>query len=275
MTQQAHKTISILGCGWLGFPLAQYLVRKDFVVHGSTTTQDKVEVFKKSGIIPYQIICDPLMKGDHIDSFFKSEILFLNIPFKRSFEDPRTYLKQIQSVTAYAESSPIQFIVFASSTSIYPRNTRDAREDDGFVPDNPRSRVLKEAEEALLNNSHFDATIIRFAGLYGGMRKIGRFLSGQKEARDGASPVNLIHLDDCIAIVTRIIEQDIRKEIFNACSDEHPPREELYTRAAVKAGLVPPQFSKEAEIVQKIVCNEKLKDRLGYQFKHPNPLDMT
>ena len=38
------ETITILGCGWLGLPLAQTLVKEGYSVKGSTTTEDKLEV---------------------------------------------------------------------------------------------------------------------------------------------------------------------------------------------------------------------------------------
>jgi len=44
----ANKTISILGCGWLGLPLAQHLIERSFTVNGSTTTADKCAQLKTS-----------------------------------------------------------------------------------------------------------------------------------------------------------------------------------------------------------------------------------
>jgi 3-hydroxyisobutyrate dehydrogenase-like beta-hydroxyacid dehydrogenase len=48
--------ISILGCGWLGLPLAKVLVKNGFSVKGSTTTQDKILVLKQLGVDPF-LIC--------------------------------------------------------------------------------------------------------------------------------------------------------------------------------------------------------------------------
>jgi nucleoside-diphosphate-sugar epimerase len=265
------KTISILGCGWLGLPLARHLVQCGFPVKGSTTTPEKLQSLIDAHIIPYLIAANSQLRGEDIDSFLQSKILFLNIPFKRNLEDPHTYKQQIDSVMSYAQSSPVEFVIFASSTSIYPDERCEAVEDMPFVPDNPRSQVLWEVEQALLKNHQFETTIIRFSGLYGGTRRIGRFLSGKRNLPKGSRPVNLIHLDDCIEIIAQIIEQDIRGETFNACSDEHPTRKELYTKAAVAFGAEPPQFINEAPTgnVYKIVSNRKLKKRLGYRFKHP------
>jgi len=263
-----------LGCGWLGLPLACHLKRLGFIVKGSTISQDKISLLKDSGILPYIIICNPHVSGKNVGNFFDADILFLNIPFKRNFSDPASYKEQIKAVIENVESSRIDFVIFASSTSIYPEKKGVAIEDHPLIPDNPRSKVLNEIEELLLENKHFEATILRFAGLYGGERKIGRFISGQKDLDNADSPVNLVHLDDCVQIVTKIIQQDIRKEIFNVCSDFHPTRKELYTVAAVNLNLPPPTFSESHPTKFKVVTNEKLKRKLNYQFIDPDPMKL-
>ena len=45
--------ISILGCGWLGFPLAKSLVEKGFSVKGSTTSENKLSILSTAGILFY------------------------------------------------------------------------------------------------------------------------------------------------------------------------------------------------------------------------------
>jgi len=265
-------SLSILGCGWLGLPLAKVMAALGFCVKGSTTTQEKVPLLQEANIIPFLVKCDPLLEGKKISSFFDSQILFLNIPFRRHLEDPCFYKEQIASVISYIEKSNIEFVIFASSTSIYPSSIKEAFEDTLIVPDNPRARVLREAEEMLLKNKHFSTTVIRFAGLYGGQRKIGQFLSGKKSLGQGGRFVNLIHLDDCVEIIVEILKKDIRGEIFNACSDGHPSRKELYTRAAELLDLESPQFIEQEPEVSKIVSNKKLKKYMNYKFKYPDPL---
>ncbi len=268
------RSISVLGCGWLGLPLAQRLVHEGYLVKGSTTRPEKLPILERSNITPFLIQCLPGIHGRDLKVFFQSSVLFLNIPFRRNLADPSDYQRQIESVILHAQSSPIEFVVFAGSTSVYPDSMPDAREDAPFIPDNRRARVLYDIEQSLLGNSHFQTTVIRFGGLYGATREIGGFLAEKKEVQGGDKPVNLIHLDDCIEIVVRIIAQDIRGEILNACSDGHPSRRELYTKAALRIGLDPPQFKEEPTASHKIVRNGKLKKLLHYTFQCPDPLDM-
>jgi len=267
------RSITILGCGWLGFPLAQRLVQLGFKVKGSSTRQNKLPLLEKSGIKPFLVTSVPQLTGEGIDRFFQSKILFLNIPFRRNLKDPVYYKQQIDSVIPYVTASPIEFVIFASSTSVYPESVEEALEDRPIAPDNLRAEVLRAAEQSLLDSKEFQTTVIRFAGLYGGDRQIGRILAGRKGLAEAKAPVNLIHLEDCINIVVQIIEQDMRGGIINACSDGHPTRQELYTKAALHYGLEPPQFGDQPQGRFKVVGNAKLKEKLNYVFKHPDPSD--
>ena len=75
-------------------------------------------------------------------------------------------------------------------------------------------------------------------------------------------------------IILEIVRQGIWGEIFNACADQHPSRQELYTLAAKRMDLPSPIFAAEdGPGPYKIVSNQKICQRLNYQFKYPNPLE--
>lgn len=268
-----NRPVSILGCGWLGLPLAKSLVRSGCCVRGSTTTEDKIPILQKEGIEPFLLKCLPELSGDRLEMFFKSEVLVITLPFRRDFQDPKVYLEQIRSIITQTAGSSVRFVIFTSSTSVYPANNAMAIEDNPTLPDNPRSHVLLEAEALLKDNHHFDTTVVRFAGMYdSGERKLGRFLSNRRELESGLNPVNLIHRDDCVLILEEIIRKNVRNEIFNACSDGHPARKDLYSKIALTRGFPPPVFSAEDAPHGKLVSNDKLKTRLDYRFRHPDPI---
>ncbi len=268
------KTISILGCGWLGLPLGAWLAERGYRVKGSTTSSDKLPRLEEAGIAPYLLTLDPWIHGDQIGDFFQADVLFLNIPPGRRRPDVDVFFGElIASVLTELRYAPINFVVFASSTSVYaPMNGVVVEEDAGKPrPWSLSGRALLDAEERLINDRHFDTTVLRFAGLYGYDRRPGRFLAGRERVENGAAPVNLVHRDDAVAVVETVIEQEVRGEVFYVCTDEHPTRKAFYTRAAQWLGLDPPVFDDDAASF-KIVSNEKLKKRLGYQFAHPDPL---
>jgi UDP-N-acetyl-D-mannosaminuronate dehydrogenase len=67
--------ISILGCGWLGLPLAKALLENGFSVNGSTTSVEKLSVLENLGIQPYLIALSPtLSKGEGDETISSSNI---------------------------------------------------------------------------------------------------------------------------------------------------------------------------------------------------------
>lgn len=266
------KTVSILGCGWLGLPLAEYLLGKGYGVKGSTRTPESLAALKAAGIEAFYISLDPgLSGGDDVDRFFESDILVVNFPPERRDDIVDFHTAQIRSLIARIEKFPVKNVIFVSSTSVYPELGRDVFEDEESPPEKASGKALVIAERLLLTNPAFETAVIRFGGLIGYDRKPGRFISGRKGLTGGDSPVNLIHRDDCILIIERIIERGVYGEIFNACGDFHPRRRDYYTAQALKIGVPPPVFQDGGETGFKIVRSEKLKTLLGYEFKYPDP----
>lgn len=275
-----NSDVSILGCGWLGRPLAQHLVDRGVSVRGSTTTPEKVDALAQDGIEPYLLTLDPEPTGDNVASFFSSSVLVLTVPPPRGDDKRGRHLRQIDAVRSAADNGGIEWILFTSSTGVYPNVERTVTEADcppgepGALsgPRRATGETLLEAEARLFNDPSFDTTIVRLGGLYGDGRHPGRFLAGRSDLGRPNAPVNLIHRDDCVVVFATLLEQDVRNEVFNACSDAHPTRQEVYTQAANVLGLEPPSFDETDPTTGKTVSNQKLKDRCGYQFQHPDPL---
>lgn len=265
--------ISILGCGWLGLPLAQTLLKKGHRVKGSTTQEAKLATLEACGISPYLIRFSPEINDDCQTDFFDSEVLIVNIPPKRSEEVTEVYPQQIASLLRMIEKSPVRKLLFVSSTSVYPNVNRRVRESDTSEDVKASGRALLTTERMVQEHPGIKTTVLRFCGLFGPDRNPGRFLAGKTLDSSGRVPVNMIHLDDCIAIIVEILEQNVWGETFNACADEHPTKEDFYEEAAQQLGFDPPQFAATEEDAYKVVDSTKLKGRLNYQFKYPDPTE--
>jgi nucleoside-diphosphate-sugar epimerase len=268
------ETISILGCGWLGLPLAEYLIKCGYKVKGSTRTKKEITVLESKGIESYLLVLDPNIRGDNLDSFFKSDVLIINFPPERRDDIVQYHRLQAVSLMQRVKLSSIEKVVFVSSTSVYPDLNRIVSEEETQAPSKSSGKALLEVEKLLNNCDEFKTTVLRFAGLIGYDRKPGRFLAGKRELKNGEAPVNLIHRDDCINIIHQIIEKDIWVETFNACMDVHPKRKDYYIHEANKMGLAPPTFTKSEKCSYKIVSSEKLKKRLDYSYEYPDPLQI-
>jgi len=268
--------ISILGCGWLGLPLAEHFRDAGYSVKGSTTSDDKIELLKGKQIAPFLITLNPELDCDNCDAFWDSDLMVLNIPPGRGRDHIEEYhLKQITTVVEQLKNSPIDQLIFISSTSVYPEKPGIVDEVDTESGNAVRAsgNALLKAEKHLLSKDSFDTTVIRFGGLYGYDRHPAKYLAGRENVSKGNAPVNLIHRDDCIGIIDKVISKDIWGEIFNGVSDGHPPKNMYYPAAAQSMGLEPPTFEEDNSKNYKVVSNRKVKEVLGYEFEHPNPMD--
>lgn len=268
--------ISILGCGWLGLPLAEHLRDHGFNVKGSTTSPDKLDLLSGKEITPFLISLEPDLKCNDCEEFWNSDILVLNIPPDRGRDNVKDFhLKQIETVIDQLHHSGIKFVIFVSSTSVYPSRAGIVSEKDTCEGKaaRPSGNALLRAENMLLKQSDFKTTVIRFGGLYGHNRHPAKYLAGKKNLDKGNAPVNLIHQADCVGIIHKIVEEEVTSEIFNGVSDGHPPKKMYYPAAAEALELEPPTFIEDSSKDYKVVSNRKLKQTLNYDFTYPNPMD--
>jgi len=110
--------------------------------------------------------------------------------------------------------------------------------------------------------------------LFGANRNPGNFFKKGRVIKNPEGVVNMIHQEDCIEIIHRIIEFGKGTTILNACVDSHPTRRDFYTNARLKLGFETPIFEENQPLQMKVICSEKLKSSLEFNFKHANLLDV-
>lgn len=267
------RSVSILGCGWLGLPLAKDLINSGYEVKGSTTSAKKLSSLMANKIIPFQIILDPDLKGENLKSFFESDYLIINIPPPRNPNPQEFHLKQIQSVINGLKKARCRKILFVSSTSVYGNTNSEMDEDSPVNPETASGKALVKVEDYLRTETDFNVTIIRFGGLIGEDRNPAHFFAGRKNIPGGNTPVNLIYQKDCIGIIKSVIENDIWGETINGVCPYHPTKKEFYSKAAATLNLVWPEFDDEI-VPYKIVSSTKVETFLKYEFIFPDPLMM-
>jgi len=269
--------VSILGCGWLGFPLAQYLVKEGVVVKGSTTSSQKVPLLQRAGIEPFLIRVPGDLHDSDSQSFWDANILVLDIPPSagRSTSDA-SYADLVAGVVNRAKESGIQRIIFTGSTSVYSETGGITFEEDAKpgTAARPSGEAVLKAEK-VITESDLEYVILRLGGLYGYDRHPVKYLAGKKGLSDPLKPVNLVHQDDCVQVIREVLRQKSKNEIFNVVSDGHPPRGEFYISAARHFNLPLPEFEDTPGKDYRVVSNAKLKKKLNFSFAYPNPMDHT
>ena len=239
--------ISILGCGWLGFPLAQKLIETGYEVKGSTTSESKFEVLKSKKIQPFLIKLEESQIIGNISEFLnETEIIIIDIPpgLRKTTESTseKTFVNKIRTLLPFIENSTIEKVIFISSTSVYGDSTSipTVTEESILQPDTESGKQLVEVENLFRNNRNFETIIIRFGGLIGEDRNAIKMLTGKTNVANPEAPINLIHQEDCIGIIYEILKQNCWQETFNAVAPNHPTRKTYYTEKAITLNLPKP-----------------------------------
>jgi nucleoside-diphosphate-sugar epimerase len=275
------KKISILGCGWLGLPLAKSLLKKGFSVKGSTTSTEKIAVLEAAGIEPFLLeVSETEIIGAITPFLESSEILIIDIPPKLRGNSTENFVAKIRNLLPFIAKSSVEKVIFISSTSVYADAISTAlivTELTKPKPETESGKQLLEVEQLLQNNKNFQTTVIRFGGLVGEDRHPIKFLAGRKNIENPEAPINLIHQTDCIGIIETIIKKGLRQaqsdkelktETFNAVASFHPTRKDYYTQKAIALNLALPEFDESKLSVGKIISSEKVESVLEYKFKN-------
>src|SRR5690606_31757911 len=112
MTSTNIPSICIIGCGWLGRPLAIELIVKGFHVFGSTTSTEKLNSLKIDDILPFLFRLDESTSKIPVCDHY-----FINIPPSGS----QNYINGLRNLYNKIPSEA-QNVIFCSSTSVYPDN---------------------------------------------------------------------------------------------------------------------------------------------------------
>lgn len=252
-----QQNISILGAGWLGSRLADLFVKQGGRINLATRSVERFEELQVSNATVYQLDIENL--GANIQDFLNAQTLIINITCK-NVNAFKNLLKEI-------EISPIQNIIFVSSTSVYPADSELCLESEAL---DCSTHPLLQIEKIFNDNKRLQTTILRFSGLIGPKRHPGRFFNSGKKVRDPQALVNLIHLDDCLNIINSVVEKKLWGEVLNCCADSHPSKQAYYTKSALALGVNAPEFLRPEISSKKVVCNNKLKTLLDYQFIYPD-----
>ncbi|MEM5563527.1 NAD(P)-binding domain-containing protein [Psychroserpens sp. AS72] len=264
-----NSKICVIGCGWLGFPLAKTLIELGNTVHGSTTSKDKIKTLEKAGIIPFLIhFTSEGVTGNITSCLENCKTLIVNIPPGLRKNSDNDYVKQMTHFVNHIESSSVENVLFIGSTSVY-----DDSEDfpvireDSLTSNSKTALKLLEVEALFQQNKNFKTTILRFGGLFGDDRHPATYLSGKTNLKNGEAPVNLIHREDCVSIIISVVKNNIWDTIINASTPSHPTKKDYYTSICKALELPIPEFDNTTTSKGKIIDSSKLVQLLDYEYK--------
>lgn len=263
--------ISIVGLGWLGEPLARFLVEKGHEVLGSTTSIVKSERLTKEGINACPFFLNPTPEGDDGESIFRTDLIIITIPPQLRAKPKGFYLEQISSLKGLIAKAAIPRVIYTSATSVYPDVDKEVFESDRLTTENTGNPDLLEVENLLWKDKTYDLTIIRLGGLLGDDRIPGKYQSG-KEGVVGHVPVNYIYRQDAVKLVDWIIGKSLYNKTFNGVSPSYPLRKDVYEKNARVLGFPPPlSYESPPASRWKKVSSWKIR-QTGFTFQY-DPLN--
>lgn len=262
--------ISILGCGWLGLPLAKKLNENGHSVKGSTTQFEKKVLLQNNHISPYIInINDSITFNEEQNlAFWQSELIIIAIPPRIRKSPIGDHISDLQNLISFLKTLQHKpWIFYTSTTGIYENTT------DEWLTEQSLHLVETYASIESTIKSYSKNIVFRLAGLVNSERLIINFLSNKEISIQENEVINLIHQDDVIeTILAFISKKDFTpNEIYNICSDEHPLKKVFYIKMCLLFKLPSPIFKTiENSRGTKKISNQKITTFLNLKLKYPD-----
>ena len=117
-----------------------------------------------------------------------------------------------------------------------------------------------------MNNENFNASILRFGGLIGENRHPVNHLSGRTGVKNPEAPINLVHQEDCIAAIFKLLDKDKDNSVWNLVYPDHPTKEKYYSKISSERDLAAPEFDHSEVSKGKKISSEKIQKELGFKF---------
>jgi nucleoside-diphosphate-sugar epimerase len=262
--------VLVVGCGFLGLPLARQLHERGYEVLGLTHS---IETAVGLSGEPFPVRACDVSNAASIRDLPKPAVGNFDVVVHCASSGrggPEAYRRVYLEGSAHLlqELAPRQMI-FTSSTSVYSQVSGEwVTEQSAAEPQAETGRILREAEELVL--AHRGA-VLRLSALYGPGRSVllRKFFSGEAVIEgDGSRWINQIHRQDAVAAYLQVIERRVAG-IYNVADDRPLQQATVYEFLARHfARPLPPigevNLNKKRGFSNKRVSNEKLR-ALGWQ----------
>lgn len=273
----------IVGCGYVGLPLAAELLRQGHEVVGVRRTEAGAAELRAAGITP--VVADIAEPG-----FARPEGRFDWVVFAAAAgraagtEAYRAvYVEGLARVAGQFATEPPKKFVYTGSTSVYGQTDGSVvKETAVTAPAAAEGRLLVEAEQRLLAAARggLPAVVLRLAGIYGPDRLgiMDRLVRNEvRIAGQGQRYLNMIHRDDVVGAVLAALRSGRPGEIYNVVDEEPVAEVTFYTWLAETLGKWTPPFGPDdsgtpgaAARPNRRVSGRRLGMELGYRLKYPN-----
>jgi len=227
------STSLIFGCGYLGTRLAQSLLADGHKVYGTTRSTARARELSQLGVHPMLVSITQRVTFAALTPALEAESLDVYdlIPPGRPNASPtprQVVLGGIAYTINALKHANLRRAVLTSSTAVYGQTGgAHVDADTPAEPTTQRSGILVDGEKLWLD-APLPTHVVRLAGLYGPSRVIG--LSAVREGApivgDAMALLNLIHVDDAVALLRAMMNTPNPASIDLGCAGSPTPRRE-------------------------------------------------
>ncbi|CAM3675343.1 NAD dependent epimerase/dehydratase family protein [Vibrio aerogenes CECT 7868] len=270
------KTVTIIGAGWLGLPLAQYLNGKEYTVFASRTSENGAQELTEQGLHGFCYQFDNTAPAlAPILTQQKTDIVIGCFPPGFRQNKAGQYTQHWLTLAEQSKLAGVKKLIMISSTGVYPDLPEKMTEEKASLglaekenKFSEKNRILLAAEQQVLD-SRLDYVVLRCSGLIGPKRHPSRFVRNLKQISRQA-PANMVHQLDVIRAVTFAIDH-LTNEVMNVTTPETVSKAAFYQAAlkSVNADITMPPIT---ETRDKLISAEKLCEA-GFKYHFQNTLE--
>ncbi|MFO0950908.1 MAG: SDR family oxidoreductase [Isosphaeraceae bacterium] len=268
----------IVGAGYLGRRVSRILRARGEHIWGTTRSADRSDSLRKWGAEPLVLdVLDPEVSAIPLDV---DRILFCVGYDRGSGADVASvHVAGLRGVLNALGGRTCR-VVYTSSTSVFGKGDGGwVTEDSPTEPLTDSGRACLDAEQLLRtwSDERIDGCVVRYSGLYGPGRVVGRqaLERGDPIAGEPDRYLNWLHIDDAAAAAVAVLDHGVRGEVYLASDDQPLLRRDYYERLARFLGTSPPKFnpadtSARSYEGHRRVQNRRIKQELGLVLRYPS-----
>ncbi len=248
-------TVGILGCGWLGMPLALQLQQEGIGVRTSRASAKGVQALRSQGLQAHQIVLDA-HHPQYDPQFFEGlSALIIAVPPGLRKNPARRFDAAVAHLMTYCTPYAIPHLLFCSSISVYGVAGDPIDETTPCKPQTPSGQQLLACEQHVLAAAG-KATIFRLGGLIGADRHPIHSFAKRRIIPNPKAPINLVHQDEVLAYCRAWIQRPATNAVFNVVSPLHQPREAYYSQCAKQLEMPQLQFGETTPFKGSVLSNK-------------------
>lgn len=275
------RTRMIVGCGYVGKPLASQWQQMGDVVFPTTRSSDRARQFEQAG---WRSVIADVTDPQSLRDLPETDTVVFAVGYDSSSGNSRedVYADGLRNVLDHL-SEHTRRVVMVSTTGVYgDAGGQTVDETTPCDPARPGGKAFVQAEQYLQSHPIWStrSIILRMAGIYGPNRvpRLADIQAGNPIPTPAGGALNLIHVDDAVQAIQRAADSETFSPVY-IVSDGHPvDRRDYYREVARLLDAPEPTFelpepnspaAKRAQADRKM-SNTRIVKELGFTPKFPS-----